>query len=194
MEREDVMERAAGPTIEVVRGIRSDQLDAATPCEDFRVARLIQHLRFWAPSLAGAAHRREMPPPAAAESEVDLTDWHARLEADLKQVASAWSDPVAWGGETRLGGPDPVPATMIGGMACTELVVHGWDLARATDQKPVWDDEVVTFAFSELVATAELGRQMGAYGPEVAVPREAPTLDRALGLTGRDPAWLPRLA
>jgi hypothetical protein len=30
---------------------------------------------------------------------------------------------------------------------------------------------------------------MGMYGPEIAVPAEAPTLDRILGLTGRDPAW-----
>jgi hypothetical protein len=30
---------------------------------------------------------------------------------------------------------------------------------------------------------------MGVYGPEVAVAADAPTVDRILGLTGRDPAW-----
>jgi hypothetical protein len=30
---------------------------------------------------------------------------------------------------------------------------------------------------------------MGLYGPEVAVSADAPTLERILGLTGRDPAW-----
>jgi hypothetical protein len=38
-------------------------------------------------------------------------------------------------------------------------------------------------------AGVEQGRATGMYGPEVAVPAGAPTLDRILGLTGRDPAW-----
>ena len=40
-----------------------------------------------------------------------------------------------------------------------------------------------------MFAGVEQGRKMGLYGPEVAVPADAPTLDRILGLTGRDPAW-----
>ncbi len=131
-----------------------------------------------------------MPPPAASDLQVDLTDgdWSARLEADLARLATAWSDPGAWQGETHLGSPDAVPAAMIGGMVCTELVIHGWDLARATDHKPEWDEEVVAFAYRELVATAEQGREMGLYAPRVAVPETASALDRALGLSGRDPA------
>ncbi|MET9257785.1 hypothetical protein [Streptomyces sp. NPDC003717] len=39
------------------------------------------------------------------------------------------------------------------------------------------------------LAAGDLARQMGMYGPEVAMPATAPTLDRVLGLTGRDPAW-----
>lgn len=145
MKRETVIERAAGPTIEVVRTITADQLDAATPCEGYSVRQLVNHLLFWAPSLAGAGSKEAVPPPT--------------------------------------------PAAMIGGMVCGELVVHGWDLARATDQKPGWDEEVLELLHRELLATAEHGRQLGVYGPEVAVPASASTLDRVLGLTGRDPAW-----
>lgn len=191
MQRQELIGRAAAQTIEVARSITTDQLDAPTPCRDYSARQVISHLLLWAPSLAGAARKEAVAPPAASDREVDLTDgdWSARLEADLSRLATAWSDPAAWEGETQLGGPDAMPAAMIGGMVCTELVIHGWDLARATDQKPEWDEEVVAFAYRELVATAGQGREMGVYGPEVAVPEAASTLDRALGLSGRDPAW-----
>lgn len=78
---------------------------------------------------------------------------------------------------------------MIGGMVVCEMVTHGWDLARATGQKPSWDDELLEYVHEEITRTAEQGRQMGAYGPEVPVPASSSALDRALGLMGRDPGW-----
>jgi uncharacterized protein (TIGR03086 family) len=193
MEREAVIAGAAAPTIEVVRGVAPDQLHAPTPCADFTVRRLVNHLLFWAPLHVGAALKQPAAPPATSEDEVDLTsgDWAAKLEDEISRMVDAWSDRSAWEGETRFAGPDATPAALLGGMACAELLIHGWDLARATDQKPDWDDEVVAFVHAELVATAELGREMGAYGPEVAVPEAAPLLDRTLGLSGRNPDWEP---
>jgi uncharacterized protein (TIGR03086 family) len=191
MQREMVINRAAAVMSEVVRGIEPDQAEAPTPCPDYNVRQLVNHLLFWAPSLAGAGRKEPVPPPAASDVEVDLTagDWAATLDAALSRVVAAWSDPAAWEGGTRLGGPDAMPAAMIGGMVCTELVIHGWDLASATGQKPDWDEDVLAFAYTELEATVEQGRQMGVYGPPVVVPASASTLERALGLSGRDPAW-----
>jgi uncharacterized protein (TIGR03086 family) len=78
---------------------------------------------------------------------------------------------------------------MIGGMVVCEMVAHGWDLARATGQKPRWDDDLLGYVHEEVTRTAGQGRQMGAYGPEVPVPAPSSTLDRTLGLIGRDPDW-----
>lgn len=191
MQREQALDRAAAQAIAVARRIAAHQLGASSPCDDYSVRQLVNHLLFWAPPLAGAARKEAVAPPADSDLEGDLTDgdWLRRLEADLARLAAAWSDQAAWQGDTRLGGPDTVPAAMIGGMVCTELVIHGWDLARATDQQPEWDHDVVAFAHHELVATAGQGRAMGLYGPRVAVPEAASTLDRALGLSGRDPGW-----
>jgi uncharacterized protein (TIGR03086 family) len=182
---------AAAPTVEVVRGIAPDHLDAPTPCTEFDVRALINHLLCWGPSLVGAARKEGVAPPAEGGQDLAGSDWAARLEAQTDEIVASWSDPGAWDGMTRMGSPTPMPAAMIGGMVLGELVVHGWDLARATRQHPRWSDEVLAFTYDTVHMTADQGRQMGVYGPEVPVPATAPPLDRILGLTGRDPSWTP---
>jgi uncharacterized protein (TIGR03086 family) len=187
------MARAAAPMVEIVRNVKPDQLGARTPCAQYDVRKLINHLLFWGPSLEGAARKVSVPPPAEAETDVDLTegDWAGALEAQVDRCVAAWMEPGAWEGVTHMGGPTELPAPLVGGMVVGELVVHGWDLARATGQRPAWDEELLGYVLDEVAKSAEFGRQMGVYGPEVDVPASSPTLDRVLGLTGRDPAWMP---
>lgn len=184
------LSNAAESMATIVRNISADQLPAPTPCADYDVRALVNHLLFWGPSLEAAGRKEIVPPPAATESDVDLTegDWAATLTAQLDRTATTWSAPAAWEGATRFTGPES-PATAIGGMIVIELCVHAWDLASATGQALVLDDDLLAFLHDEVTASAEMGRQYGVYGPEVAVPVDAATLDRILGLTGRDPAW-----
>ncbi|MGP4021274.1 TIGR03086 family metal-binding protein [Saccharopolyspora sp. 5N708] len=186
------MARAAAALVEIIRRIKPDQLDARTPCTDYDVRGLVNHLLFWGPSLEGAG-RKEIVPPDGAEADVDLTggDWAAALEAHLDRTVATWSEPGAWAGTTHMGGPTELPASLVGGMVVGELVVHGWDLAKATGQQLVVDDDLVEYVHGEIAKTAEQGRQMGVYGPAVAVPDTSSTLDRTLGRTGRNPAWTP---
>ncbi|MGX7670358.1 TIGR03086 family metal-binding protein [Plantactinospora sp. DSM 117369] len=183
--------RAAAPLIEIIRDITPDQLDNPTPCAEYDVRKLVNHLLFWGPSLEGAGRKETVPPPAGSETELDLTggDWTADLAALVERIAGTWAEPAAWDGTTHMGGPTELPAALVGGMIVTELVVHAWDLAKATGQRPSWDDDLLGYVHDEVAKTAEQGRQMGVYGPEVAVPATAPTLDRILGVVGRDPAW-----
>jgi uncharacterized protein (TIGR03086 family) len=180
-----------------VRTITPDQLTNQTPCAEYDVRALVNHLLFWGPSLAAAGRKEIVPPPAAAESDVDLTtdDWRSALLTMLDGMVEAWTPKEAWEGATRIVGPTETPARVIGSMIVGELVVHGWDLASATRQELSLDGDLLAYLLDEVSAGAEQGRQMGVYGPEVPVPGDAPTLDRILGLTGRDPAWAmsPRL-
>ncbi|WP_342801523.1 TIGR03086 family metal-binding protein [Nocardia sp. No.11] len=182
--------RAAEPLSKLLRTLTPDQLTAPTPCAEFDVRALLNHLLFWGPSLVGAASKAAVAPPAAAETEVDLTagDWSTALETQLGELAAAWRDPAAWQGTTRLGGPTELPASLVGGMVVGELIVHGWDLARALGTTVEWDDDLLDYVLDETAATADQGRAMGIYGPEIPVAADAPLLDRILGLTGRDPA------
>ncbi|MGH3683226.1 MAG: maleylpyruvate isomerase N-terminal domain-containing protein, partial [Natronosporangium sp.] len=39
--------QAAAPTVAIVRAIRADQLAAPTPCQEYDVRRLLNHLLYW---------------------------------------------------------------------------------------------------------------------------------------------------
>ena len=185
------LSNAAEAMAAVARTITDDQLANKTPCAEYDVRALVNHLLFWGPSLAGAGRKESVPQPAAAESDVDLAagDWRGRLLALLEDITSSWAPPSAWEGETSMGTPHMLPAPVMGDMIVGELAVHGWDLAAATGQRLELPADLLAHLHDTVFAGVEQGREMGLYGPEVAVPADAPTLDRILGLTGRDPAW-----
>ncbi|MEJ7704829.1 MAG: hypothetical protein WKF47_14750 [Geodermatophilaceae bacterium] len=137
-------------------------------------------MTFQGPSLAAAARKEVVALPAANEQDVDLThgDWKDRLVAQTNLLVAAWSEPAAWKGNTRMGGPMEMPSPMIGGMVLGELVVHGWDIARAIGQEPTWDDEVLSRVYQEVEKTAEQGREW------VSTPREYPCRTQSQCWTG----------
>lgn len=178
---------AAAPLPALARAVAAAPLDTRTPCADWDLAALVRHVVFWSPLLAAAGRRATPTPVAPAEADVVLRE--GALEAAWADVVDAWSDPAAWTGTTSLGGPDPMPAPMIGEMVVGELVVHGWDLARAVDMSPEWPTEVLVPLHTGVVGMAPQGRDMGIFGSEVPVPADAPLLDRIVAVTGRDPYW-----
>ena len=68
-----------------------------------------------------------------------------------------------------------------------DLVVHGWDLGRATGGDERLDPELVAMAYDYIAPVAELWRQAGAFGPAVPVPEGADQQTRLLALVGRHP-------
>jgi len=113
------------------------------------------------------------------------------LPRRLEALAEAWREPSAWEGLTEAGGVT-MPGEVMGVVALDELVLHGWDLARATGQSyeidPVSAEAVLEFA-AETARPEQAHLREGLFGPVVPVPPEAPVFERALGLAGRDPAW-----
>jgi uncharacterized protein (TIGR03086 family) len=182
-----LIERAAAPLLDLIPSL-DGHADDPTPCTEYTVRQLVNHLLVWGPTLAGAGGKQDVRPPAEG---TDLTagDWTAALAESVDAIVKAWDDPAAWEGSTRMGSEMEMPADLVGGMIAGELVVHGWDLARAAGRDLDVDVDIAEYLEVELAKTAELGRQMGFFGPEVAVPADAPALHRVLALTGRDPQW-----
>ena len=84
------------------------------------------------------------------------------------------------------------PAEMVGATAADELVVHGWDVARATGRPttPSRNSGRRTRASPRRFAHAEApaGPDV-AFGPARLLPDGDPPLDRLVAMAGRDPAW-----
>jgi uncharacterized protein (TIGR03086 family) len=88
----------------------------------------------------------------------------------------------------------PLPGEVAGLVALDEVVLHGWDLARATGQEFRCDpaSAEAVLGFTERSAQPDqAAMRTGLFGPVVPVADDAPVFDRALGFAGRDPAWTP---
>jgi uncharacterized protein (TIGR03086 family) len=178
---------------ELAERVADEQLAAPTPCPRMPVRTLIGHLTGLSLAFRDAG-RKDFGPttdtaPDAATVE-PAPGWRTTLSKLLDELADAWLDPEAWTGETRAGGVT-MPAAVLGLVAADELVVHGWDLARATGQEYVPDQAGLQAAHAVLAPAAGVVERGGMFGPPVAVPDGAPLLDRVIGLSGRDPRWTP---
>ena len=183
---------AARQLADLVVAVRDDQLDAPTPCPAYTLGDLVEHVGGLALAFTWAARKSwpdddgsGPPPPGDASNLGD--DWRTRIERDLVALGEAWQDPAAWEGMTAAGGIE-MPGEIGGLVALDELVAHGWDVARASGQ-PFDADEATLQAVHDFVAEFPDEARGDAFAPAVAVPADAPLLDRVVALTGRDPRW-----
>ncbi|MGH4024034.1 MAG: TIGR03086 family metal-binding protein [Pseudonocardiaceae bacterium] len=183
---------------QLLNGVTDDQLSASTPCEEYTVADLLEHISGFAIAFRNAATKTTgaVDPPAGGASPDTVSgaglhpDWRSRIPRQLDDLVAAWRVPSAWEGMTEAGGVT-LPAEMMGRVALNELVLHGWDLARGTGQSFECDPTSAEACY-ELIQAATApgeGAPEGLFGPAVEVASDAPLFDRVLGLGGRDPSW-----
>jgi uncharacterized protein (TIGR03086 family) len=190
------LEPAARRMADLVRGIPDDQLQRPTPCPAYTVGDLLDHIAGLTLAFTAAASKAtdELGSQGPSGDASRLSDdWRTRIPQDLATLAEAWRDPAAWTGMTRAGGLD-LPGEVAGLVALDELVIHGWDVARATTQPYHCDQrslEAVHGFVAQFSAPGQEAGREGLFGPVVEVPDDAPLLDRVIGLSGRDPAWSP---
>ncbi|WP_329391621.1 TIGR03086 family metal-binding protein (plasmid) [Streptomyces sp. NBC_01351] len=183
-----------GPQARIVArlaaGVTDARLADPTPCPEYAVGDLLAHLAGLAVAFRDAARKNLGPTTDTAPDKAALSlpaDWREELPRALGELAEAWRDPAAWTGTTRAGGVD-LPGDVMGAVAVDELVIHGWDLARATGQDYAPDQAALHASHAFLLSAVD-DEAGGIFGPVVPVPDAAPLLDRAVGLSGRDPHW-----
>ncbi|MEY9489417.1 uncharacterized protein (TIGR03086 family) [Streptomyces calvus] len=170
--------------------VTDDELAGGTPCPEYAVRAMLGHILGLAVAFRDAA-RKDLGVTTDTSPDSAVPDigpgWREELPKTLDELADAWRDPAAWTGMTRAGGVD-LPGEVAGAVVADELVIHGWDLARATGQDYTPDPAALR-AVHDFLAAAAQESDRGPFGPVVPVPDDAPLLDRAVGLSGRDPGW-----
>ena len=177
----------------VVGGIRPEQLHDATPCTEYDVAQLREHVLGWLTTFAsGFADPGGQAPRGSLGGYQVPADPAAEVQAAAGTLTGALRAGAA-GRPLRLGS-SAMPGEMALGMILWEYQVHGWDLARATGQP--WSPPAAaaeeSLGFAPGMLTEDYQGDGKAFARRVSVPASAPPLDRLLGLSGRDPGWTAR--
>ena len=187
------LEQVTRRTKEVASGVTQAQATGATPCSEWSVLDLFNHLigglEFTAGCITGNVP--DIRPNEAESSYQGETDiavliraYHAAVDRALELAA----DPGALERTAMTPfGEMPVARIMMG--TVMDQLVHCWDLARATGQDTTLDSEMVEFAYGMLVSGgfADMGRQAGFVGPEISVPDDSSLQDKMIGYMGRQP-------
>lgn len=177
----------------LAEGVTDASLGEPTPCPKYAVRELLAHVIGLSAAFRDAARKDLGPSTAVDPGAVEWVladDWRAELPRLLDELVTAWRAPGAWDGDTRAGGIT-FPAAAAGRVALNELLVHGWDLARATGQDYTPDEAGLRVSYGLMAPAADDGGRDGMFGPVVPVPDDAPLLDRVIGLSGRRPDWRP---
>ena len=179
--------RALERTREVVAGTRADQLEDPTPCSDWNVHALLNHLIGGCLSVAaGAKGETEQMSEGIDRVQGDHLAAYDRaaqaaLEAFKEEGALEKKFTMPWG-ET--------PGAAALSLALADATVHGWDLAQATGQKMDIDDDIAEAIYG---STSAMMQPKGDYprgdsfAEPVEVSEDAPASERMLAYLGRKP-------
>jgi uncharacterized protein (TIGR03086 family) len=179
--------RALAGTRHYVTGVAPDQWDRPTPCAEWNLRELVNHVvagNFWvAPLLAGqtieeVGTRYDGDVLGADPLEAyDRSAEEARIAA-LAPRAMAAPCAVSYG---------PVPGEVYVGHRLLDVVVHGWDIATASGQDVTLDPELVDQCLAVLEPQVDLLIASGMFGEPTEVPAGATAEDRLLATLGRRP-------
>jgi uncharacterized protein (TIGR03086 family) len=190
MELYEAFDRTVASTAAIVKAVRHDQAGAPTPCTEWRVQDLLNHVigTLWLSEalFSDRAPRYPMAPgslPGADLAGEDPAAAYAEASAAALSAASA-GDTLTRVHTTPLG---DMPGPALAGFTTLDILVHGWDLARATGQPAALDGPLAAhvLAFAEQAITPD--SRAPRIGPALPVAVNAPLTDRLVAFLGRQP-------
>jgi uncharacterized protein (TIGR03086 family) len=173
----DLAEAVLHETEATIAAVRPDQLHVPTPCSDYDVADLINHLVGWARSFA------------ARFTGVSATE-------DPNEYRSGANPAVEFhqAGETIVGAyrtaAEPTKQ-LPAGFIVMEFLTHGWDLAAATNRSANFSANAADLGLETARDMLKPEHRGSAFLPEFEVLPTAGAVDRLVAFMGRNPGWRP---
>ena len=167
-------------TKQIITNVRPDQTGASTPCSEWDVKALIDHMIGGTLFFAGMFAGKEPEKPSG--------------NGDLADIYQSGTEKVLEGAQ-KPGALEKSYQTPFGEMSGGEFMygafmdnlVHGWDLAKATGQNTDLSEAHAQVCYQAFAPMMDGFRQAGAFGPEVSVPDNASIQHKMLGMMGRQP-------
>jgi uncharacterized protein (TIGR03086 family) len=170
----DLYRRAADWTIDKVAG--AGDLDVDTPCHGWTLRTLLDHMLETQRYFASAARGEQASPPGPTPPALIGDAPAADLDRARQDVIEAFS---------RDGVIDKTGPLL--GIAFADVLLHGWDVARATGQDTTMPEGLAQAAYEHIHGRITDDQRKGVFGPEVPVAGDATPQEKLLAYAGRDP-------
>ncbi|SRR5579883_2527 len=186
MDQIEMCQRTLEGAERMVASLRPEDLSKPTPCSEWNVRQLLDHMigvnwRF----AAGASGQPQVGAPAL-DSSPSGDDPAAAYAASARAAIAAWKTPGAL--ERTLNLPfGQIPGAQAIGFNIADQLVHTWDLAKATGRDRTLDPEVSAAVLERARQAMPAGARSpgGPFGPEQPCPADAPIHDRLAAFLGR---------
>jgi len=184
--------RALADFDRLVRAVPADRWDSPTPCAEWSVRDLVEHLvteQLWVPPLLAGQTIAEVGDRFAGDplGSDPVAAWRGGADAARR----AWLEPGVLDRSVHLSyGTDS--AVNYGWQMTMDLAVHGWDLSVGSSADPAAapyriPDDLAEDLFTIFAPQIPQWREFGIFDPPVPVPADADPHTRLLGLLGRKP-------
>ncbi len=186
MDIKSLYEQASAWTAGVFSNVKDDQHGDPTPCPEWNVRELMNHIVGGGYLFAGTAAGQEMPAGDGPPPDMLGDDPAGAYRQSAAGVRAAMDRDGVMDQMMNLPAGE-LPGSTMFNIATSEALVHGWDLAKATGQDTSFPDDVAEAVYAFTAPGVDFGRQGGFYGPEVSLPEGAPAHQRLVALLGRQP-------
>jgi uncharacterized protein (TIGR03086 family) len=176
-----LLDRATALAEGVIAAVKPDQLNNPSPCTEWTVREVINHLVTG--NLVFISMLTDAPRPDRSVDHLGddpltaFRDTARALRAEFSgEGVLAKTFPTPFG---------PGPGSLLADMRTTEMTVHSWDIARGSGQSTDLDPDLAGSRLAALRAALPADRSRSPFGAEQPTPAGATAADRLAAFAGR---------